>query len=171
MTPTSFIDEMAETYLNRLTLFSRATHYSTVFSMALHKSSYTCPQLKRPIAICGLSSRYLWINLRRADGDNKSEQHEGRRGSRCVWLRFSVNSTRGGWRGLVCHSQCRNLALAEMPYCNTPPWPCECVSESARLINIWAEPRDKQGYIRDGGLIFFWLASGMSVTLVSLVDS
>lgn len=102
-------------------------------------------------------------------GDNKSEQHEGHRGSRCVRLGFSVDSARGGWRRLVYHSQCPNLALAETPA--VLPWPCECVSESSRLINIWEEPRDKQGYIRDGGLIFFWLASGMSVPLVSLVDS
>lgn len=43
MTPTSFIDETAETYLNGLTLFSWVTHTTehTALSLALHKSSYT----------------------------------------------------------------------------------------------------------------------------------
>lgn len=34
----------------------------------------------------GLSSRNLWIDLRGAGSDNKSEQREGHRGFRCVRL-------------------------------------------------------------------------------------
>lgn len=147
MTPTSFIDEMAETYLNGLTLFSWVTHTTehTVLSLALHKSSYTSLQLKRPGWICGLSSHNLWIDLRGASSDNKSERHEGHRGFRCVRLGFSVDSARGGWSGPACHSQRPQLAPAETST------PCEWVSESSGLIGIWSdplteEPWNKQGY-------------------------
>lgn len=70
----------------------------TALSLALHKSSYTWLQLKRCGAICSLSSRNLWIDLRGASRDNKSEQREGHRGFRCVQLWFSVDSARRGWR-------------------------------------------------------------------------
>lgn len=86
-----------------------------VFSAALHKSSYTCLQLKRLRAICAFSSRNLWIDLREAGSDNKSEQREGHRGFRCVRLWFSVESARGGWRVLACHSWCRRLPPAGTP--------------------------------------------------------
>lgn len=141
----------------------------TVFSVALHKSSYTCLQLKRPRAICGFSSRNLWIDLREAGSDNKSEQREGHRGFRCVRLWFSVESARGGLKSSGL-SFTMSTSSSGWNACSTLPWPRECVSESSGLINNWGEPRDKQGHI-PGGLIFCWLASGMSFTLVSLVDS
>lgn len=41
----------------------------------------------------------------------------------------------------------------------------------ARTHTHAVERQGKQGYIEEGSLIFYWLASGMCVTLVSLVDS
>lgn len=168
MTPTSFIDEMAETYLNGLSLFSWVKDdrtlgaFNGLAQIQLHLT--TIKEARRnmrpfflqtygsirakPAVITSLNSVKVTVVSGARDCDFQSIQRGG------------------GWRNPACHSQCRHLAPAEAltVLCLDPAWmrfwEPQVNQQSEMILSVLLWQRN-HGINRDTSRTVAWYTAGL----------